>query len=262
MRIRNIILNSCYLPFKKYKLFILIFILTLLCEVLSDEMYSINIGKWTPLMMLGNTIIAMIILGLMMNITYRAVFEEEIKLNPKEHLLEGIKEYVGTLYYLLLTFIISSLFIIPTGVYARLTHINEYISKMDINATFMTFHELAHQLPVDLQINLMHSIQLNVLIAIILLIFFTSMGFIGKLLLYNTGKISYALDFRKIFVVIKNIGVKRYLKFLLCIGIVTIIIVNSTFILGYFFRDTSISALIESFTLIFSTNAFYLIYFK
>lgn len=262
MRIREIILDSIYLPFKKYKLFLLTIVLLFFCEVISDEMYSINIGKWTPLMMLGNTVISMIIIGLIMNITYRAVFEEEIGLNPKDYLLEGIKEYLVTIYYLLLTFITSSLFIIPTGVYARLTHINEYISKMDINTTFMTFHELSHQLPVDLQINLLHSIQLNVLISIFLLIFFTSMGFIGKLLLYNTGKISYALDLRKIFIVIRNIGVIRYMKFILCIGIVTILVVNSTFLLGFFFRDNIISAIIEAFTLIFTTNAFYLIYLK
>jgi len=262
MRIRNIILDSVYLPFKKYKLFIMIIILSIFCEFISDTLYSINLGNWTPLMMISDTVITMIILGLMMNITYRAVFEEEIEIDPKKYLLEGIQEYLVTIYYLLLTFVTSSLFIIPTGVYARLTHINEYISKMDINATFMTLHELANQIPFDLRINLFHSIQLNVLIAIFLFIFFTSMGFIGKLLLYHTGKISYALDFRKIFTVIKNIGVKRFFKFILCIAIVTIIVVNTVLLLGYIFRDNVLSAIIEAFTLIFSTNAFYKIYLK
>ena len=262
MKIRNVILDSLYLPFKKYKLFIIISLLSFFCEVISEEMYSINLGRWTPLMMIGNTLISLIIIGLMMNITYRAVFEEKIELNLKEYLLEGLKEYIVTIYYILLTFIASSLFIVPTGVYERLTHINEYISKMDLNTTFMTIHELSGQLPVDLQINLVHSIQLNVLIAITLFILFSSMGFIGKLLLYHTGKISYAFDFRKIFVVINNIGKIRYLKFIVCIGIITIIVVNSTFLLGYFFGDNLISAIIEAFTLIFSTNAFYLIYFK
>lgn len=183
MKIREIILDSIYLPFKKYKLSALIIILSFLCELISEEMYSINIGNLNPLMMIFNTFISLIILGLMMNLTYRAVFEEDIEVNLKEYLLEGIKEYVVTIHYILLTFITSSLFILPTGVYARLTHINEYISKMDINTTFMTLHELSHQLPVDLKINFQHSIQLNVLIAIILFIFFSSMGFIGKMAL-------------------------------------------------------------------------------
>ena len=262
MRIREIILDSICLPFKKYKLFLFIILQSFICEVISELMYSIELGKWTPLVMLTNAMITMIILGFMLNLTYRVVFNEEIELNPKEHFLEGVKEYIVTEYYILLTFITSSIFVVPTGVYARLMHINEYISRMDINTTFMTLHELSHQLPVNLQIDLQHSLQLNVLIAANLFILFSSMGFIGKTLLYNTGKISYALDFRKIFVVIKNIGIKKYLKFIIGIAIVIIIVTNSVLLLGYFFRDNAISAIIEAFTLIFSTNAFYSIYFK
>lgn len=262
MRIRNIIIDSVLLPFKNYKLFIITFMLAFICENISEKVYTTNLGQLSIAMMIIDTTISLIILGMMMNITYRVVYNEKIEFNPRGHLIEGIKEYIVTLYYIILTFITSSLFIIPTGAYMKITHINEYISKMDINTTFMTLHELSHQLPVNLHINLQHSIQLNAIIAIMLFIFFTSMGFIGKILLHNTGKISYALDFRKIFIVINNIGVTRYLKFLLCIAIVTIFVFNSVVLLEYFFKDIVISSILESFTLIFSTNAFYSIYFK
>ena len=259
MRIRQIIYNSLGLPFKEYKLFLILILLALVCEILYGQISSLDLGKWSFLMLVANAIVALIILGLMMNLTYRVVSGEEIEVNLKEYLIEGTKEYIVTMYYVLLTVIASSFFIVPTGVYSRLMHINEYIARMDINTTFLTLSELSHELPVSLQVDLQRSIQLNVLIAIILFIFFSSMGFIGKALLYNTGKMGYAFDVRKILVVIRNIGVLRYLKFVFCIGLVIVTVFNTVFLLEYLFADVIISAIIEAFTLIFSTNAFYLI---
>lgn len=262
MRIRHIIIESLKLPVKRYDLFILVFIIALICRTISNQIYTLNIGQFSIITMITDSIISLILLGMMMNITYHAIFDNRIRLNLKETFMEGLKEYIITLYYIIMTFLFTSLFIIPTGVYSRLMHIHEYIIRLDINTTFLTIHELSHQLPVNLQLNLQHSLQLNLLIAIIIFIIFSSFGFIGKILLKKTGKIRYALNIRVILMIIRNIGIYRYIKFLICIGIITILLFNSTILLGCILQDYIISAFLESFILFFATNAFYLFYME
>lgn len=261
MRIRNIILDSFFLPAKKIKQFLLITLLAFFCELISAKVYSTPLGQLSVPIMIFNAAVTIVLLGVMMNITYQAVCEEDIGLNPKEHLIEGIKEYIVTFFYLMLSFIVGSLFSIPTGVYRKLMHLNEYIAKMDFNTTFMTLHELSHQFPVDLHLNLQHSIQLNVIISILIFILFMSIGFIGKILLLKTGRLISAFDFHKIGIVINNIGVKRFLKFILCMGVVFIVVFNVIMLLEYLYVEVIFSAILEAFTLVFSTNAFYLLYF-
>ncbi len=81
--------------------------------------------------------------------------------------------------------------------------------------------------------------------------------FNGKTLLFRTGNVKDAFNLHKIFRIIKYIGITRYLKFMLCLSIITIVLFNSVVILKYFLSDIFISAFLESFVLMFSTNAFY-----
>lgn len=115
-------------------------------------------------------------------------------------------------------------------------------------------------MPIDIMMGLQRSIEINLIITIVILIVFSSFGFIGKSILFRTDNLLYALDLRVILKVIKNIGYKRYVKFLIAIGIILIIVINIIIVLGQIFGDFIISALLETFLLFFATNAFYLIY--
>jgi len=262
MLIRHIIYDSLKLPFKEYKLFILVVILACFCEFISDRFYSLKLGQWSVLLMILNSVITIIILGVMMNLAYNALFDIKIELDPKSHFLEGVKEYFISLFYIILTVIFTSFFIVPTGVYQRLIHINEYIINNDIDTTFLTLHQLSQEVPVDLTINLHHSLQLNFIIAIFIFLLFSSFGFIGKILYFKSDDLKTAFNLKKIFGVVKDIGYRRYSRFLFAIFVVVIIVFNLIVGLEFMFNDSIISGIIEAFVLFFSTNAFYLIYLE
>ena len=258
MRIKHIISDSLKLPIERPKDFLIVFLLAVLSEIITHYFYSLKLGNWTSLAMILNSVITIIILGLMVNITDHAIFEEKVKLKFYEHLMEGLKDYIITYYYMILSLISSSLFIVPTGSYSRLMHIHEYILNNNIDVTLMTLSELSHQLPVPLQLDLQHSIQINLLIAIVIFITLTTFGFIGKILLIKSDKLSNALDLRVIFKIIKNIGIKRYLKFLFVITIIILVLFNTLVLLEPYISGIFISGLLEATVLFILTNAFYL----
>lgn len=257
MRIRNIIIESLKLPTKRYKSFIIVFLLALLCENINFYMNHLQLGSWTILRIVINSIVTIMILGLMINVTDHAVFEEEIKLNIYENIIEGIKDYLITFYYLILSFICTSFFIVPTGAYSQLLHIQEYVINNNIDVALLTISELSHQLPVSLQLDMQHILQINLIIGIIIFITFTSFGFIGKIILKKSDNMLNAIDLRIIFQIIRNIGIKHYLKFQSCIIIITVLLFNTLIRLESYISGIFISALLEALVLFILTNAFY-----
>ncbi|MBQ6218794.1 MAG: hypothetical protein IJJ47_03585 [Methanosphaera sp.] len=260
MRIRNIIRESLMLPFKELKLFIIVFLLAFSYEVITDSFYHINIGDLSIVKIIINMLIILIIMGIMMHITHLAVYDKKVEIRLFDSFMEGVREYVITMYYLVLTLVCSSFFIFPTGVYSKIYNLINYIKVNNADATFITIQEISHELPIDIMMGLQRSIEINLIITIVILIVFSSFGFIGKSILFRTDNLLYALDLRVILKVIKNIGYKRYVKFLIAIGIILIIVINIIIVLGQIFGDFIISALLETFLLFFATNAFYLIY--
>jgi len=257
MRIKKIILESLILPFKRRKSFLVVIVLAMLCEIITHYFYSLKLGNWSILLMIFNSVITILILGLMINITDHAVFEEKIKLNFLEHLVQGLKDYIITAYYMFLTFIISSFLIIPTGAYSQLTKLHQYILTNNLNVAIITVSELSHQLPVSLKLDLAHFLQLNLLLSIIIFITLISFAFIGKILLIKTDNMLYAFDIRVIFKIIKNIGIIRYLKFLFIILLIVVILFNVLILLEDYASGIFISALMEASILFILTNAFY-----
>lgn len=260
MRIRHIVKESFLLPFKEYKHFILVFLLALLCEVITEVFNKVHIGQWTILVFVINSIVTLIIFGLMISLTNSVVDNSSVDYYDfLENFIEGLREYIITLYYMFLTALLSSFFIVPTGVYSNLLHIHEYIIRMDIDTTIFTLRELSAELPVSLQIDLTHSIQLNALISIIIFVFFLSFSFIGKINLNMSGNLFKSLDFRVINWYIYRIGYKRYLKFVGVMSLILVLSFNLVWLLEFLIRDVLISAFLEAFLLFFATNAFYII---
>ena len=262
MRIREIIYESLKLPFMEYKSFILVFILTLSCEIISKLIYHFHRGSFYLFLIILRSIITLILLGISLNIVEHCIFNNSLHLDIKQHLLGGIKEYFITLYYLIIPTLISVFFIIPTGLYAKLIHIHEYILKMDIDTTTLTLNEISKQLPHTVHMGLQHSLQLNILIAIILFVLFTSFSFISKILLIKYDNVKISLDIRIILKIIHNIGLKRFMKFFILITLLIIVIVRVLVLLEIFFSDVLLSAFFEAFLLFFATNAFYKIYLE
>lgn len=260
MRIRYIMKESLLKVFIEYKVFILVFLLGVLCEIISGEFYSLNIGEWSLAFMIIASVMTLIILGVMISLTNSIIYKNNVEyFNFIENFLEGLKEYIINMYYMILTFIFSSLFIIPTRVYSNLLHIHEFILTNDINTTFLTIHELSEELPINLQLNLASSIQFNLIISMFIFVILTSFGFIGKYIITNSGTIKEALNIKVIFGIIKEIGFERYAKFLLITSLLVIILFNIIWSLEYYVYDVFISAFLEAFFLFFATNAFYLI---
>lgn len=262
MRIREILYESLKLPFSEYKSFVFVFILILSCEIISKIFYHFHIGSFYLFLILLRSIITLILMGISLNIVEHCIFNNSLHLNIKQHLFGAIKEYIITLYYLIIPTLISVFFMIPTGLYSKLMHIHEYILKMDIDTTTLTINEISKQLPHTLHIGLQHSLQLNILIAIIFFVLFTSFSFISKILLIKYNSVKIALDIRIIIKIIRNIGFKRFMKFILLITLLLIVLVNVLVLLEMFLSDVLLSAFFESFLLFFATNAFYKLYLE
>ena len=117
-------------------------------------------------------------------------------------------------------------------------------------------------MPVDLTIDLQHSLQLNFIIAVFIFILFSSFSFIGKVLYFKSDDLKTAFNLKKILDVVKDIGYRRYSRFLFAIFVVVLIVFNIVVGLEFMFNDSIVSGIIEAFVLFFSTNAFYLIYLE
>lgn len=258
MRIREIIIESLKLPVKKYKLYLAVFFLFIVLESVNDVLYSYNLGDLYLLFILISFFTILIIFGIILSLTNAAVLEENPEFNFKEHLIEAIKEYLVTMYYILLSFLLSSLFSIRLGFFSIIFKIQYYVSKLDINNSILGLNELLHQLPISMQASLYHSIQLNMLVGIFILIIFSSWGFIGKIVSIKSDNFRDAFDLRIVFSIIRQIGFFRYLKFILSIVIVSVFLCNLSVYMDLF-GDVVFSAFLESVTLFVIINAFYLI---
>ncbi|AWX33429.1 hypothetical protein AW729_10135 [Methanosphaera sp. BMS] len=261
MRVRQIIIESLKLPLTDYKSFLTVFLLLFLCEVISQVSYSFKIGEYYLLFVFIRSIVSLILIGLSMNIVNHVVFNKSIHLHFKQHFKEGLNEYVLTLFYLLIPLILSLFFIYITGLYSIVVDIREYILQMDIDSAALTVEELSHVLPESMTIDFLHTFQLHSLFTLFLYVLFTSFSFIGRILMFKYGNLKMALDLRNIFIVVRNIGCLRFMKFVLIFTIILIFVVNLLVILGAVFDDVLLSTFFEVFLLFFATNAFYKLYF-
>lgn len=260
MRIRQIIIESLKLPFSDYKSFLKVLMLVLSCAIISQVSHSFKIGNYYVLFVILRSIITIILIGISMNIVNNVVFDRSIHWHFKKHFMEGLKEYVLTLYYLLIPSVISLIFIHFTGLYSTILHIKDYILQMDIDAASLTVMELSHQLPHSMNIAFLQSLQVHTLVTLFLFVLFTSFSFISRILMLKYDSIRIAIDIRNVLTVVGNIGWMRFMKFVLIFTIVLIFIVNILVFMRYIFEDVFISALFEVFLLFFATNAFYRLY--
>ena len=258
MRVHEIIVESLKLPIKRYKLFFAVFFLFMIFEESNNIFLSVNLGYLSWIVIIIGFFVDLIIFGIILSLANAAVEEERPELNFKQNFFEAIHEYLISMYYILISFFLSSLLSIRLGFFSKLYEIQYYISKLDINHSIITLHELVHQLPVSMQINLNHSIQLNMLLSILFLIVFSSFGFMGRVVSIKSNNFADAFDLRIIFSIIRQIGIFRYLKFLFSIVVVSVLICNLSIFLDAF-GDFLFSAFLESVTLFVIVNSFYLI---
>lgn len=261
--VRNIIKESILKPFREYKTFIFIIALVSICDIISHEFYSIHIGRWSLPLMVATSLVVLMIVGIMLSHVNRAVYKKEIEyFNVKDNVLEGLKEYIINLYYMVLSLLLSLIFTIPTGVYTKIIHIHDYVLSNDINTTFLTLHELSEIIPINLKLDLAHSLQINLIFGMLIVIILVSFGFIGKIILIKTDSLKEALNLRNVYKIIKEIGYIKYIQFILASAAIIIVMFNVLISLKFFLSDVLISAIFESFILIFATNGFYLIISK
>lgn len=261
--VRNIIKESFLKPFREYKTFLFVIALAIICDIISQEFYSIHIGRWSLPLMVVTSLVILMIVGIMLSHVNRAVYKKEVEyLNVKDNIIEGLKEYIINLYYMVLSLLLSLLFTIPTGVYTKIIHIQDYILSNDISTTFLTLHELSESIPINLQLDLAHSLQVNLIIGMLMAITLVSFGFIGRVILIKTDSLKEALNLRNVYKIIKEIGYMRYIQFILASSAIIIALFNVLISLKFFMNDIFVSAIFESFLLIFATNGFYLIVSK
>lgn len=261
--VKNIIKESFLKPFREYKTFIFVIGLAVICDVISHSFYSLHIGRWSLPLMMATSLVILMIVGIMLSHVNRVVYKKDVEyFNVKDNVMEGLKEYIINLYYMVLSLLLSLLFTIPTGVYTKITHIQDYVLSNDISTTFLTLHELSESIPINLQVDLAHSLQINLIFGMLMAITLISFGFIGRIILIKTDSLKEALNLRNVYKIIKEIGYIRYIQFIFAAGAIIIVMFNVLISLKFFLSDVLISAIFEAFLLIFATNGFYLIVSK
>ena len=261
MRVRDIIIESFKIPFEDYKSFIRVFLMMFSCEFISELSRMVKMGDYYIFIIIIRSIITLILIGISMNVIQTVIFDKSLHLNFKEHLFEGIKEYVLTLYYLLIPAILSLFFIKPTGLYSNIIAVENYIVQMDIDKASLSVMELSHQLPHSMNFSFTHSLQMQVLITMFLFVLFTSFSYIARILLFKYDDIKMAIDLRNILKVVNNIGYLHFMKFVFLFTLILVFVVNFLVNLKSIFTDLCLSTLFDVFLLFFATNAFYKLYF-
>lgn len=259
MKIYEIFIESYKLPFRRYKLFFISFLLAIVFEYVTHIVSYSEFRELSLIVAIIYTIISLVIFGIILEISVVAILEEKFELDFKAHIIELLKEYLITLYYLTITFFVSSFFLIHLSFADDFVRIPRLLLQKNFTESVLTFNELVHQLPLSMQVDLLHNLQLNILVILLVLIFVSSLGFIGKIVAIRSDNFFDPFDLRVIFSIIKKIGYLRYLKFLFSIIVTAIILVNIILILEYFLADILISAFLEVFLIFFISNLFYLI---
>lgn len=258
MRISRIVVESFKLPLRRRKLFILSFLLAVIFEYVTHFVYNLSLGDWTLMIALIYTLFSLIIFGVILSLSNVAILGEKFQFDFKEHIMESIKEYFITMYYLFISFFISGFFVIHFNFYDDFLKIKYFILNGDYGEAIFSVNEMVHQLPLSMQIDLQHQIQLNVGIVLIVLIFISSLGFIGKIVSLKSDDFLKAFDLRVIFSIVKDIGYFRYFRFLFIIALIAVIVVNLFVYLEKVFIAIFVSAFLEVFVLFVLINAFYL----
>lgn len=256
----EVIGESFKTPFIEYKHFIAVTVIALMCELITEEFLSLPVGRWTLLIIAVNSMVTLILLGIMLGIVTRAVYRKEVEyFNIAENFMEGLKEYIVTMFWMILTFAGSLFIAVPTGVYSNILNIYNHISTSDFVDAALTVSQLSEDLPIDIQFDLAHSFQANILISVFVFMIFTSFAFLGKAILIESASIKDAMDLRNIFGSVRKIGHVRYLIFVILWGSVLIILFNVLWSLEFVLAGSLISSVLEAFFLFFSTSSFYLI---
>ncbi len=265
MNTREIIKKAVYLPFRAYKGFILVTFLFLISEIISEQIYRIEIGFLNPIMVIMDMIISIIILGFCIAIVYNYIDEsfdiKEVSITATAKV--GFKDELIEAYYYSLAIIGTVGLSFALGIYHSISSIIDSVLYVDYKLNTLTLPKLFQLLSPEKYHQLAFSVLTTIAIFVILFAIFFSYCSFAKIRLKETGDMKESMNFVKLTKIIKIKGLKRYLIFV----VLTLIVFAAVLVImrtleSYYLIGSVISALAESFGLFFILDSYSLFYYS
>lgn len=258
----EIIKNSLSLPLRRYKEFAIITLLFFLAEVIQEHILHHTHNEPNIILLLIAAILPIIVLGINLQIIFHIIDDNRgiPKISMKKSVKEGMQDVVLESYYFIFAVITTILISIITGILQNFHDIFEHLNYFLMETGEMNVIEMMGALP-DLMLLNNPKVFFILLIFITILIIFFSMCTLGKIDIEVTHNYKQAFNLKHIFELIKRIGIEKYLGFIILTVILCTIIANIVFILkSGGIVESIISALLESFSLVFFLNSFAQLY--
>ena len=261
----EIIKKAVYLPFRAYKGFILVTILFLISEIISEQIYRIEIGFLNPTIIIIDTIIGIIILGFCIAIVYNYIDDSfnimEISITATTK--AGFKEELIEAYYYTLAIIGTVAISFALGIYHNISSIIDSVLYINYKLDTLTLPKLFELLSPEKYQQLAFSVLATIGIFVILFAIFFSYCSFAKIRLKETGDMKESMNFVKLTKIIKSKGLKKYLIFVVLTLIVfaTVLVIMRT-LESHYIIGSIISALAESFALFFILDSYTLFYYS
>lgn len=264
MNTSEIIKKSFFLPFKAYKGFILVMLLFFVNEIMGEIINLIEIGDFTPSLIAVDLLVNVTILGICIAVVYHYIYDsfDLREVSITETTKAGFKDELIEWYYYSLAIIGTVIISFALGIYHNIYSILDTVLYVDAKLDSMTLPKLIKFLSPDSYHQLASSIIVTLTIFIILFAIFFSYCSFAKIRLKETGDIKESINFLKLTKIIKNKGIKNYLKFV----VLTLVVFGLTLTImrtlePYFIIGSVVSAFAEAFALFFIIDSYSLFYY-
>ena len=263
MKNRVIIKQSLLFPVRYYKHFIIVTALFLISELVQEFVtHTHNDGNFIVALIIF-IILPLIVLGINLQIIFYAIKDNKgfPKISLRKSIDEAVKDSLLESYYYALTIIITIILSVLLGLFHEITNVPTYASQILITIEESSVIEIIGTTPDLLIVNSIDAMILSLLIFMITLTIMFSLCTISKIDLEVNHDFKQIFNLKYILNIVKDIGVQRYLKFLLLVVILCVIIANLIFFLNASeLLGSLLSALLESFTLFFFLYSFTQLY--
>ena len=261
----EIVKKAFYFPIHNYRGFIKVTFLFLLSEIISHIVFYSEIGDLESYYFLGAGLFFLLVLGASTIIVFSIIdsSEDMERISLRKSTKVGIKDSLIEVYYFILVIVVSTIVSMLLGFFNNFNSFFDELTFVGVEINNMTIPKLISYLSPDTLSSLSNSVLGIIIVFIVCYAIFFSLGSIAKIRLKETNDFQESLDFIKLFKIVMEKGIKKYLNFIiinfLVFGFVVVILhtLEAFPIIG-----SIVSALLESFSIFFILYSYTLFYYS
>lgn len=263
MRTRDIIKNSFKFPLKNYKYFILVCLIFFIIEISDEYILHISVQDLSNILIFSKTIINFLMIGICLHYVLHCIDMKEghPSIKIKNAFMHGIFDYILETYYMIWSLLLTAIGALFTGFYSNILNVLNYSTNLELDIETENIITVFGNVPIDVLNNFYISLFFTMIIFSVIFVLMYSFCTLSKVYYIETEDYKSALNPHNIYLIVKQIGFKRYFKFFLIVTLVLIgIIVIISLLNEHTFIGSVISCIIEGFMMFFFTCSFLLLY--